>query len=99
LSSFNYIKQFPVDGIKIDGLFVRGITKSYLDFALTEAIARVAKALGLGTVAEYVESEEIAQKLRGLGIEYGQGYWIGRPLPWEDTFQVREKTQRLTPLK
>lgn len=99
LSSFNYIKHFPVDGIKIDGLFVRGITKTYLDYALTEAIARVAKALGLGTVAEYVESEEIAQKLRGLGIEYGQGYWIGRPLTWEETFRSRETTVRLTPLR
>jgi diguanylate cyclase (GGDEF)-like protein len=99
LSSFNYIKHFPVDGIKIDGLFVRGITKTYLDYALTEAITRVAKALGLGTVAEYVESEEIAQKLRGLGIEYGQGYWIGRPLTWEETFEPATNTTRLTPLK
>jgi diguanylate cyclase (GGDEF)-like protein len=99
LSSFNYIKHFPVDGIKIDGLFVRGITKTYLDYALTESITRVAKALGLGTVAEFVESEEIALKLRTLGVEYGQGYWIGRPLTWEESFEPATITTRLTPLK
>jgi diguanylate cyclase (GGDEF)-like protein len=99
LSSFNYIKQFPVDGIKIDGMFVRGITKTYLDYALTEAITRVAKALGLGTVAEYVENEDIAKKLRQLGIEYGQGYWIGKPLPFEETFRQMLQTQRMTPVR
>lgn len=87
LSSFNYLKHFPVDGIKIDGMFVRGMAKSYLDYALVEAIARVAKSLGLATVAEFVETEEVARKLAQLGVQHGQGYHFGRPAAIESVTQ------------
>jgi EAL domain-containing protein (putative c-di-GMP-specific phosphodiesterase class I) len=56
LSSFNYLKHFPVDGIKIDGLFVKGVAKNYLDFALVESIQKIGTSLGLATIAEYVET-------------------------------------------
>jgi EAL domain-containing protein (putative c-di-GMP-specific phosphodiesterase class I) len=85
LSSFNYLKHFPVDGIKIDGLFVKGIAKNYLDYALVESIQRIGVALGLQTVAEYVESEEIARKLIQIGVTQRPGL-LSVPAPhWENT--------------
>jgi len=86
LSSFNYLKHFPVDGIKIDGLFVKGVAKNYLDYALVESIHKIGVSLGLQTVAEYVESEDIARKLTQIGIAYGQGFFLAHPRPWEQIF-------------
>jgi diguanylate cyclase (GGDEF)-like protein len=87
LSSFNYLKHFPVDGIKIDGLFVKGIARNYLDYALVESIHKIGVSLGLQTVAEYVESEEIARKLTQIGVTLGQGYFLAAPRPWEQLFE------------
>jgi diguanylate cyclase (GGDEF)-like protein len=87
LSSFNYLKHFPVDGIKIDGLFVKGVAKNYLDYALVESIHKIGVSLGLQTVAEYVESEEVARKLAQIGVAYGQGYFLSPPRPWEQIFE------------
>jgi len=88
LSSFNYLKHFPVDGIKIDGLFVKGVAKNYLDYALVESIQKIGTSLGLQTVAEYVETEEIAKKLMQIGISMGQGFYLAPPRPWEALFEV-----------
>ncbi|MDQ3025711.1 MAG: EAL domain-containing protein [Pseudomonadota bacterium] len=87
LSSFNYLKHFPVDGIKIDGLFVKGVAKNYLDYALVESIHKIGVSLGLQTIAEYVESEDIARKLVQIGITTGQGFHLGHPRPWEQIFE------------
>ncbi len=87
LSSFNYLKHFPVDGIKIDGLFVKGVAKNYLDYALVESIHKIGVSLGLQTIAEYVENEDIARKLIQIGITTGQGYWLAPPKPWESLFE------------
>jgi diguanylate cyclase (GGDEF)-like protein len=87
LSSFNYLKHFPVDGIKIDGLFVKGIAKNYLDYALVESIHKIGVSLGLQVVAEYVESEEIARKLIQIGIPSGQGFYLAAPRPLEQLFE------------
>jgi EAL domain-containing protein (putative c-di-GMP-specific phosphodiesterase class I) len=86
LSSFNYLKHFPVDGIKIDGLFVKGIAKNYLDYALVESIHKIGISLGLQTIAEYVETEEIARKLIQIGITTGQGFYLSPPRTWETLF-------------
>ncbi len=91
LSSFNYLKHFPVDGIKIDGLFVKGIAKNYLDYALVESIHKIGTSLGLQTIAEYVESEDIARKLTQIGITLGQGFYLSPPRAWETLFE-REAT-------
>jgi EAL domain-containing protein (putative c-di-GMP-specific phosphodiesterase class I) len=88
LSSFNYLKHFPVDGIKIDGLFVKGVAKNYLDYALVESIHKIGMSLGLQTIAEYVENEEIARKLVQIGIATGQGYYLSPPRTWEALFDA-----------
>jgi len=87
LSSFNYLKHFPVDGIKIDGLFVKGVAKNYLDYALVESIQRIGVSLGLQTIAEYVESEDIARKLTQIGVVLGQGFYLSPPKSWETLFE------------
>ena len=89
LSSFNYLKHFPVDGIKIDGLFVKGVAKNYLDYALVESIHKIGVSLGLQTIAEYVESEDIARKLGQIGVGHGQGFWLSPPRTWETLFGQR----------
>jgi len=87
LSSFNYLKHFPVDGIKIDGLFVKGIARNYLDYALVESIQKIGTSLGLQTIAEYVETEDIARKLTQIGVVLGQGYYLSPPRTWETLFE------------
>ena len=89
LSSFNYLKHFPVDGIKIDGLFVKGVAKNYLDYALVESIQRIGVSLGLQTIAEYVESEDIARKLTQIGVVLGQGFHLSPPRTWETLFEQK----------
>jgi diguanylate cyclase (GGDEF)-like protein len=86
LSSFNYLKHFPVDGIKIDGLFVKGIARNYLDYALVESIHKIGVGLGLQTIAEYVESDDIARKLAQIGVSAGQGFHLSPPKTWDAMF-------------
>lgn len=80
-SSFQYLKLFAVDFIKIDGEFIRNCPVDDDFLAYTKSIVTLARELGIPTVAEYVENEEILNKIRELGISYAQGYHIGRPSP------------------
>lgn len=80
-SSFHYIKRFPVDYIKIEGEFIRHLESDPQYRAFTKSIVTLAKELGIKTVAEHVEDEGIMQAVREFGIDYAQGYHIGRPAP------------------
>jgi EAL domain-containing protein (putative c-di-GMP-specific phosphodiesterase class I) len=77
-SSFSYLKRLPVDYLKIDGSFIRELTRSRVDQIMVRMIAEVAEAAGLETVAEYVESAAALKLLRKYGIDYAQGYYVGR---------------------
>ncbi len=79
MSSFAYLKYLPVDFIKIDGVFVRGMAADPMDQAIVEAINRIAHILGLKTVAEFVEDATILDRLRSIGVDYAQGYFISKP--------------------
>jgi len=81
MSSFAYLKNLPVDSIKIDGAFVRDMLNDPTDFAMVEAIARIGHVMGLKTIAEYVESEAIMHRLDELGVDFVQGFGIHRPEP------------------
>ncbi|MBL4818060.1 MAG: EAL domain-containing protein [Deltaproteobacteria bacterium] len=87
LSSFGYLKNIPVDILKIDGKFVKGVIDDPVDFAMIKAIQEVANIMQLETVAEYVENKEILEKLAGIGIDLVQGYGIGKPFPLESLFK------------
>lgn len=77
LSSFGYLKELRVDYLKIDGQFIKDITKDPMNFAMVEAINTIGHIMGLQTVAEYVNNEDTAQAVIDLGIDYSQGYHIG----------------------
>jgi Amt family ammonium transporter len=83
MCSFSYLKNLPVDMLKIDGDFVNNIVNDKKDLAMIKAISQLARAMGQRTVAEYVENESIINELRSLGIDYGQGYALGEPEPIE----------------
>jgi len=82
LSSFTYLKMLKVDYLKIDGSFVRDIVADPVSESMVSAINQVGQAMQLETVAEYVESDDIKQKLNKIGVNYGQGYSIGKPGPF-----------------
>jgi diguanylate cyclase (GGDEF)-like protein len=79
LSTFAYLKRLPIDYIKIDGLLVTNIRKDRSDKALTKSIVTFAKELGIQTIAESVENQEVLEEIINLGIDYAQGYHIGVP--------------------
>ncbi len=81
MSSFAYLKAIPVDILKIDGGFVRNMLDDPMDLAIVEACNKIAHSAGLKTVAEFVENKEIEDKLRALGVDFGQGYGIEKPKP------------------
>jgi diguanylate cyclase (GGDEF)-like protein/PAS domain S-box-containing protein len=78
-ASFNYLKLLPVDYLKIDGSFVKGIVDNPLDFVLVQTINHIGHVMGLETIAEYVEDEAILEKLIEIGVNYAQGFAIERP--------------------
>ncbi|WP_246709769.1 EAL domain-containing protein [Bradyrhizobium sp. 6(2017)] len=88
MSSIAYLKHLPVDVIKIDGSFVKEILNSKVDRAMAEMITKTAKIMQKQVVAEFVESLAILDELRQIGVDYAQGYAIGKPVPiftlWEE---------------
>jgi len=82
LSSFGYLKNLPVDLIKIDGLFVRDIADDELNRAIVEAINQIGGALGKRTIAEFVENDAVLAELRRIGVDAAQGYGVHRPCPF-----------------
>ena len=81
LSSYAYLKRLPVDLLKIDGAFVREMDRSPEDEAVVRSITEIAHFLGKRVVAEHVEGEGVLERLRAIGVDYGQGWALGRPRP------------------
>ncbi|HEX6259769.1 MAG TPA: EAL domain-containing protein, partial [Woeseiaceae bacterium] len=79
LSSFTYLKNLPVDYLKIDGQFIRNVAEDSVDESMVRAINEVGRAMGIATIAERVESKKVLDKLGDLGIEFAQGFFIARP--------------------
>lgn len=80
-SSFGYLKNLPVDYLKIDGGFVKNLERDAIDKAMTETINRIGHIMGIKTVAEYAENDAIIQELRSMGVDYAQGYGVCKPTP------------------
>ncbi len=81
MSSFGYLKNLPVDFLKIDGSFVKDLLTDNVDRAMVEAIHRVGHVMNLKTIAEYVENEDILAQLQLIGVDYAQGFGIAKPRP------------------
>lgn len=90
-SSLSYLKRFPIDKLKIDQSFVRGVTQDADDASITCAIISLSKALGLRVIAEGVETEQQLAFLRSSGCEEIQGYYFSRPLPEADFVQFMQR--------
>jgi diguanylate cyclase (GGDEF)-like protein len=84
LSSLSCLRQLPVTMLKIDGSFVRDVLKDSRAESMVRAIAQLARSMSITTVAEYIETEAISTRIAELGVDYGQGFAIGKPIPLED---------------
>ncbi|HEY0767577.1 MAG TPA: EAL domain-containing protein [Steroidobacteraceae bacterium] len=84
LSSLSCLRQLPVTMLKIDGSFVREVLKDARAESMVRAIAQLARSMGIITVAEYIETEAIGTRIAELGVDYGQGFAIGKPIPFAE---------------
>ncbi|MGB0847436.1 MAG: putative bifunctional diguanylate cyclase/phosphodiesterase [Thiolinea sp.] len=84
VSSFGYLKELPVDYLKIDGSFIKDIATDDVARAMVESVNQVGQLMSVKTIAEFVENEQIIKILRDIGIDFGQGYGISKPLPLSD---------------
>ena len=87
LSSFGYLRNLPVDYVKIDGSFVKEIDTNPIDLAVVRSIHNIAQTMGKKTVAEFVENEAILKQLSEIGVDFAQGWAIGKPSPLENLDQ------------
>jgi len=96
-NSLTYLKSLAVGRVKIDGSFVRDVLTDRNSQATVRAIVELARGLGIQTVAEYVESDAIAREVRKLGVDYAQGFHIGKPEPLAELLEglTRDESQRL----
>ena len=89
-SSFYYLRELPVDVVKIDGSFIRNLSESSDDLILVNALCSVARGFGKKITAEFVESAEILSLIEKMDIDYAQGYYIGKPAPATEFFTDHE---------
>jgi diguanylate cyclase (GGDEF)-like protein/PAS domain S-box-containing protein len=90
LSSFGYLKNLPVDYLKIDGMFVKDIADDPIDHAMVKSINEIGHVMGMDTIAEYVENDEIKGMLREIGVDYAQGYGISIPVSLDELLKKHE---------
>ncbi|MGA7935134.1 MAG: EAL domain-containing protein, partial [Kovacikia sp.] len=81
MSSFGYLRNLPVDYIKIDGNFVKEITKNSISYEIVKSINSIGHVMNIQTTAEFVENQEILNLLKTIGVDYAQGYGIAKPSP------------------
>lgn len=87
LSSFGYLKNLKVDYLKIDGIFVKDIASDPIDHAMVKAINEIGQTMGMKTIAEFVETEQIKSILKQMGVDYVQGYAIHKPQSLSELFE------------
>lgn len=80
-NSFHYLRELSFDFVKIDGAFVKNIVHSRVDRILVHNLIRLCRELGILTIAEFVENDEVLQALRSMGVDYAQGYHLAEPMP------------------
>lgn len=96
LASYSYLKELPVDWLKIDGVFVRKIAANREDYAVVKSINEIGHFLGKKTIAEYVSDDEILGKVRELGVDFAQGFGISPPMLMDDLLQSLQSAAEST---
>ncbi len=99
LSSYAYLKNLPVDYLKIDGVFIKDIVNNAEDRAMVKSINEIGHFLGMKTVAEYVENDEIVEVLKDIGVDYAQGFGVEKPIMMTEYMQVIEARETHEKLK
>jgi diguanylate cyclase (GGDEF)-like protein/PAS domain S-box-containing protein len=94
LSSFSYLKQFPVDYLKIDGEFVRDIIEDDKSYVFVRSMTEVGHCLDMEVIAEFVESDTMFDKLREADVDYVQGYTIGKPVPIDSLVKLHQEVKK-----
>ena len=89
LSSFDYLRELPVEYVKIHGSFIRDVLDDPPDHAMVEAIAEISHMMGKRTIAECVENPALLDAVRNMGIDYAQGYHFAYPEPLEKVLRAR----------
>ncbi len=97
LSSFAYLKSLPVDYLKIDGRFVRDVIQDPANRAMVGSISHIGHVMGIHTIAEFVENQAILDQLTVLGVDYAQGYGVGRPVPLAQCLQSLDRNAEYQP--
>ncbi len=96
LSSFAYLKTLPVDFLKIDGIFVKDMQTDKVNYAMVKAIHEMSAVLDKQTIAEYVENEAVVELLTEIGVDYGQGFYLGKPEPIENFLVKKSFLNKMT---
>lgn len=91
LSSFGYLKRLPVDYLKIDGALVKEVKEDHVSQAMVAAISQIGRVMGVKTVAEFVENEDILSFIRSAGIDFAQGYCLHRPQPLIEVLHTKPR--------
>lgn len=94
-SSYKYMKELPIDIVKIDGEFIRDMMADPASKILIQSLANIAQISNIKTIAEWIETEDMLCEVEAMGIDYGQGYYLGTPIPVE---QYIEQQKQLLPL-
>ena len=99
MSSFGYLKHLPVDFLKIDGCFVRNLLSDQVDRAMVESINHIGHVMGKRIIAEFVETDGLMAALETIGVDYGQGYGIAKPKPFDRQFGTSRIRDAEVPLR
>jgi len=95
LSSFAYLKNLKVDYLKIDGMFVKDIVEDKIDHAMVKSINEIGHVMGMKTIAEFVENDEIKEMLREIGVNYAQGYGVGKPQLFDELIDLSNEMLKI----
>jgi EAL domain-containing protein (putative c-di-GMP-specific phosphodiesterase class I) len=95
LSSFMYLKNLPVDFLKIDGQFIQNMTMDHVDRSMVEAIRQIGHAMGIKTIAERVDSAQVLLCLASIGVDYAQGNYVAFPESVEALSRITRSTPSL----
>jgi len=98
LSSYAYLRNLRVDFLKIDGLFVKEIVNSEIDRVMVKCISEIGQVMGIQTVAEFVENDEILETLKEIGVDFAQGYGVAKPRPIEELIEACTETAVARPI-
>ncbi|HDQ14726.1 MAG TPA: GGDEF domain-containing response regulator [Sediminispirochaeta sp.] len=93
-SSFNYLRQLPVNYLKIDGIFVKNLHEDHISRAMVEAINSLGHFMGIKTIAEFVTNDTIMDNLKSIGVDFAQGYHVGVPRPFHELLTEADSVKK-----